>query len=59
MSATREMLCEKINAYEIALSEAERRGMPTDYLKDELNLLRSQLENANKVLSENKTILKG
>lgn len=59
MSATREILCEKISVYEAALAEAERRGDPTDYIRTELEILRAQLEITNKVLSESKTLLKG
>jgi|OM-RGC.v1.036678357 hypothetical protein len=59
MSATREILCEKISVYEAALIEAERRGEPADYIRTELEILRAQLEVTNKTLNEGRSILKG
>jgi len=59
MSATREILCEKISVYEAALTEAERRGDPADYIRSELEILRAQLEVTNKSLNEGRSILKG
>jgi len=59
MSATREILCEKISVYEAALIEAERRGEPADYIRTELEILRAQLEVTNKTLNEGRAILKG
>lgn len=59
MSASREILCEKISVYEAALIEAERRGEPADYIRSELEILRAQLEVTNKTLSEGRSILKG
>jgi len=59
MSATREILCEKISVYEAALVEAERRGEPADYIRSELEILRAQLEVTNKTLNEGRSILKG
>ena len=59
MSATREILCEKISVYEAALVEAERRGEPADYIRTELEILRAQLEVTNKTLNEGRSILKG
>ena len=59
MSATREILCEKISVYEAALAEAERRGDSTDYIRSELEILRAQLEVTNRTLSEGRSILKG
>jgi hypothetical protein len=59
MSASRELLCEKISVYEAALAEAERRGDPADYIRTELEILRAQLEVVNKTLTEGRSILKG
>ncbi len=59
MSATREILCEKISVYEAALAEAERRGDSTDYIRSELEILRAQLEVTNRTLNEGRSILKG
>lgn len=59
MSATREILCEKISVYEAALVEAERRGEPADYIRSELEILRAQLEVTNRTLNEGRSILKG
>jgi hypothetical protein len=59
MSASREILCEKISVYEAALAEAERKGETADYIRTELEILRAQLEVANKTLTEGRSILKG
>lgn len=64
MSATREILCEKISVFEEALEKAFERGIPendkdVEYLKNELLVLRKQLSVVNKVLSEGSSILKG
>ena len=59
MSATREILCDKISVYEAALAEAERRGDSTDYIRSELEILRAQLEVTNRTLNEGRSILKG
>ena len=58
MSATREILCEKISVYEAALVEAERKGESADYIRTELEILRAQLEVVNKTLTEGRSILK-
>ena len=59
MSATREILCEKISVYEAAFAEAERRGDAADYIRSELEILRAQLEVTNKALNEGRAVLKG
>lgn len=59
MSATREIICDKISVYEAALVEAERSGQPADYIRTELERLRSQLEATNRTLNEGRSILKG
>lgn len=59
MSATREILCEKISVYEAALLKAESEGGSTEFLRLELESLRAQLATVNKTLNEGRTILKG
>lgn len=60
MSATREILCERIRAHEEALELAERDGSKTvDLLRSELLTLRLQLDAVNNALTEGKQILKG
>lgn len=63
MSATREVICQRINAYEEALLINERCGI-TDgttiqILKTELAILRKQLDVVNQALNEGTQILKG
>lgn len=59
MSATREILCEKISVYEAALLKAESEGSSTEFLRTELENLRAQLATVNRTLNEGKTLLKG
>jgi hypothetical protein len=59
MSATREILCEKISVYEAAILKAEQEGTSTEFLRQELDNLRAQLVTVNKTLNEGRTILKG
>ena len=62
MSATREILCEKLSAYEEALEKAILKGTnekDLEFLKNEILALRNQLSMANRVLSEGSAILKG
>ena len=59
MSATREILCEKISVYEAAILKAEAEGGSTEFLRQELDNLRAQLSVVNKTLTEGKTLLKG
>jgi hypothetical protein len=59
MSATREIICEKISVYEAALLKAEQEGGSTEFLRTELENLRAQLATVNKTLNEGKTLLKG
>lgn len=59
MSATREVLCEKIKKFEEALRLAESKGEPTDLLLSELTALRKQLISTNEALNEGKSLLRG
>lgn len=63
MSATREVLCQRINAYEEALLINERCSIKDDttiqILKTELVMLRKQLDIVNQSLNEGTQILKG
>jgi hypothetical protein len=63
MSATREVLCQRINAYEEAILINERCGTADDktiqILKTELATLRKQLAVVNQSLNEGTQILKG
>lgn len=61
MSATREIICEKIRECEIALTiaESEHRFEDASRLNEELILLKRQLFIANKNLNEGKSVLKG
>jgi len=61
MSASREIICEKISECEIALTvaESELRFEDASRLNEELTNLKRQLFIANKNLSEGKSILKG
>ena len=62
MSATREILCEKLSVYEEALEKAILKGTnekDLEFLKNEILALRNQLSMANRVLNEGSSILKG
>lgn len=59
MSATREILCEKISVYEAAIIRAEQEGTSTEFLREELSNLRKQLSSVNQTLSEGRAVLKG
>ncbi len=59
MSATREILCEKISVYEAAIIRAEQEGTSTEFLREELSNLRKQLSSVNQTLSEGRSVLKG
>ena len=59
MSATREMIYERMSLLEEEIARAERVGSPTIVLRNELEQLKKQLEVANRTLTEGKTILKG
>jgi len=59
MSATREILCEKIGVYEAAILRAEQEGTSTEFLREELANLKRQLASVNQTLNEGKSVLKG
>jgi hypothetical protein len=63
MSATREVICQRINAYEEAIIINERFGTADEktiqILKAELATLRKQLAVVNEALNEGAQILKG
>jgi hypothetical protein len=59
MSATREILCEKISVYEAAILKAEQEGTSTEFLREELTNLKRQLASVNQTLNEGKSVLKG
>jgi len=59
MSATREILCEKISVYEAAILKAEQEGTSTEFLREELTNLKRQLAYVNQTLNEGKSVLKG
>ena len=58
MSASREILCEKIKKFEEDLTRANSTGQPTDLIISELSALRKQLSALNEAL-EGKSILRG
>jgi len=59
MSASREILCEKIKKFEEDLVHATNSGQPTDLIMSELSALRRQLSALNEALNEGKSILRG
>lgn len=59
MSATREMLVEKISHLEKKIEESKTQGLNIDDLKNQLKLAHEQLSVVNKALNESASVLKG
>ena len=59
MSASREILCEKIRFCESQIEILESTGGDSTQLREDLEKLKSQFAAVNKSLNEGKLILKG
>lgn len=59
MSASREILCEKIKKLEEDLLRNQNVGQSTDSIQTELSALRRQLSALNEALTEGKSLLRG